>query len=119
MAAPVAVILVNPWHLAAADDVADLRRHALAERIQPRGRRDQQGDADRDEHHRLQGRLHEVIIHNGALAPMKIRERYEAKADIGGKLAQLGSRLIQSTARKLAARFFTAFADAVNENAEA
>ena len=44
--------------------------------------------------------------------------RYEAKADIGGKLAQLGSRLIQSTARKLAARFFTAFADAVNENAE-
>ena len=36
--------------------------------------------------------------------------RYEARAEIGGKLAQLGSRLIQSTAKKLAASFFTAFA---------
>ena len=36
---------------------------------------------------------------------------YDAKAEIGGKLAQLGSRLIQSTARKLAGKFFTAFAD--------
>jgi carbon monoxide dehydrogenase subunit G len=41
--------------------------------------------------------------------------RYEAKAEIGGKLAQLGSRLIQSTAKKLAAKFFTAFAEVVNE----
>ncbi len=32
--------------------------------------------------------------------------RYEAKAEIGGKLAQLGSRLVQSTARKLSAKFF-------------
>ena len=39
--------------------------------------------------------------------------RYDAKADIGGKLAQLGSRLIQSTAKKLAAKFFTSFAGAV------
>ncbi len=37
--------------------------------------------------------------------------RYEAKAEIGGKLAQLGSRLIQSTAKKLAAKFFTSFAE--------
>ncbi|SFR08479.1 CoxG family protein [Poseidonocella sedimentorum] len=37
--------------------------------------------------------------------------RYEAKADIGGKLAQLGSRLIQSTAKKLAAKFFKSFAE--------
>lgn len=43
--------------------------------------------------------------------------RYEAKAVIGGKLAQLGSRLIQSTAKKLAAKFFKSFADVVNENA--
>lgn len=42
--------------------------------------------------------------------------RYEAKAEIGGKLAQLGSRLIQSTAKKLAARFFTSFAEAMDEN---
>ena len=36
--------------------------------------------------------------------------RYDAKAEIGGKLAQLGSRLIESTAKKLAAKFFTSFA---------
>ncbi|MCV6592742.1 MAG: carbon monoxide dehydrogenase subunit G [Silicimonas sp.] len=45
--------------------------------------------------------------------------RYEAKAEIGGKLAQLGSRLIQSTARKLAAKFFKSFAEVVNEEAAA
>ena len=44
---------------------------------------------------------------------------YSATADIGGKLAQLGSRLIQGTAKKLAARFFKSFADVVGEgNAE-
>jgi hypothetical protein len=42
--------------------------------------------------------------------------RYEANADIGGKLAQLGSRLIQGTAKKLAAKFFKSFADVVNED---
>ncbi|MDE4133596.1 carbon monoxide dehydrogenase subunit G [Phaeobacter sp. QD34_3] len=36
---------------------------------------------------------------------------YTAKADIGGKLAQLGSRLIQSTAKKLAAKFFKSFSE--------
>ena len=45
--------------------------------------------------------------------------RYEAKAEISGKLAQLGSRLIQSTAKKLAAKFFKSFADVVNEDAAA
>ncbi|MEM9433978.1 MAG: carbon monoxide dehydrogenase subunit G [Pseudomonadota bacterium] len=45
--------------------------------------------------------------------------RYEAKAEIGGKLAQLGSRLIQSTAKKLAAKFFKSFADVVNEDVAA
>ncbi|AGI66484.1 putative carbon monoxide dehydrogenase subunit G [Octadecabacter antarcticus 307] len=42
--------------------------------------------------------------------------RYNAKADIGGKLAQLGGRLIQSTAKKLAAKFFKSFADVVGEH---
>ena len=42
--------------------------------------------------------------------------RYTAKADIGGKLVQLGSRLIQSTAKKLAAKFFSSFANVVNED---
>lgn len=45
--------------------------------------------------------------------------RYTAKAEIGGKLAQLGSRLIQGTAKKLAGTFFTAFAEQVSTNAEA
>jgi len=34
---------------------------------------------------------------------------YEARAQVGGKLARLGSRLIDSTAKKLAARFFDNF----------
>jgi len=42
--------------------------------------------------------------------------RYEATADIGGKLAQLGSRLIQGTAKKLAAKFFNNFAARVGAN---
>lgn len=45
--------------------------------------------------------------------------RYEAKAEVGGKLAQLGSRLIQSTAKKLAGNFFTSFAEVVDEDAGA
>ena len=35
---------------------------------------------------------------------------YEAEAQVGGKLAQLGGRLIDSTARKLAGEFFEGFA---------
>lgn len=42
---------------------------------------------------------------------------YEVKADVGGKLAQLGSRLIDSTARKLAGDFFTRFGELVAEPA--
>jgi len=39
--------------------------------------------------------------------------QYEAKADVGGKLAQLGGRLIDATARKLAGEFFRNFSAAV------
>lgn len=35
---------------------------------------------------------------------------YEAKAEIGGKIASLGGRLIQATSRKLADEFFGKFA---------
>ena len=42
---------------------------------------------------------------------------YTANAEIGGKLAQLGSRLIQSTAKKLAAKFFKSFSEVVVEEA--
>jgi carbon monoxide dehydrogenase subunit G len=38
---------------------------------------------------------------------------YDVKAQIGGKLAQLGGRLIDSTAKKLAAEFFEKFGEAV------
>ena len=41
--------------------------------------------------------------------------RYDAKADIGGKLAQLGSRLIQGTAKKLAGKFFKDFANIMDD----
>ncbi|MFG1421642.1 CoxG family protein [Roseixanthobacter liquoris] len=34
---------------------------------------------------------------------------YEVSADVGGKLAQLGARLIDATAKKLAGEFFTNF----------
>lgn len=38
---------------------------------------------------------------------------YTVKADVGGKIAQLGSRLIDSTSRKLAGQFFTSFGEKV------
>jgi len=38
---------------------------------------------------------------------------YQAKAQVGGKIAQLGSRLIKSTAAKLADKFFKNFRDAL------
>ena len=37
------------------------------------------------------------------------RLEYAAKATIGGKLAQVGSRLVDGVAKKLAEQFFTAF----------
>ncbi len=39
--------------------------------------------------------------------------RYEARADVGGKLASVGSRLVQGVARKNADDFFSAFARAL------
>lgn len=38
---------------------------------------------------------------------------YAAKADVGGKMAQLGSRLITSTSKKLAGQFFSTFGQRV------
>lgn len=42
--------------------------------------------------------------------------RYTAVADVGGKIAQLGSRLILGTARKLAETFFGNLKDAMTAN---
>ncbi|MDI7864739.1 carbon monoxide dehydrogenase subunit G [Rhizobiaceae bacterium n13] len=43
--------------------------------------------------------------------------QYDVKAQIGGKLAQLGSRLIDSTSKKLAEQFFADFNAAVSARA--
>lgn len=43
----------------------------------------------------------------------KTRLTYDVDAQVGGKLAQIGSRLIDSTARKMADDFFKRFAKAV------
>ncbi len=45
--------------------------------------------------------------------------RYDASADIGGKLAQLGNRLVQGTAKKLSAKFFDNFAKQVGSGTAA
>jgi carbon monoxide dehydrogenase subunit G len=39
---------------------------------------------------------------------------YAAKAEVGGKIAQLGSRLIESTSKKLAGQFFSTFNEKVS-----
>ena len=41
------------------------------------------------------------------------RLSYQVKANVGGKLAQIGSRLVDAAARKLADDFFTAFNEKV------
>ncbi len=43
---------------------------------------------------------------------------YDVDAQVGGKLAQIGSRLIDSTAKKMAADFFKKFNKIVSESAE-
>lgn len=44
---------------------------------------------------------------------------YTASADVGGKIAQLGNRLIAGTAKKLADQFFADFAAAVTAREQA
>jgi len=46
------------------------------------------------------------------------RLQYTAKATIGGKLAQVGSRLVDGVAKKLAENFFTKFNEHVSGGAE-
>ena len=40
---------------------------------------------------------------------------YEVNADVGGKLAQLGGRLIEGTSKRLAGQFFESFKEIVGE----
>ncbi|MGH6660790.1 MAG: CoxG family protein [Rhodospirillales bacterium] len=46
-----------------------------------------------------------TLIEDGAAT----RLRYEVDADVGGKLAQVGARLIEGSSKKLAGEFFAAF----------
>ena len=48
----------------------------------------------------------------------KTRMRYEVKADIGGKLAQLGGPLVKKTAQKLAGIFFSRFEKLVADESD-
>ena len=48
------------------------------------------------------------------IGPNETRLKYVASADVGGKIAQLGSRLIESTSKKLAGEFFTKFGERVS-----
>jgi uncharacterized protein len=45
--------------------------------------------------------------------------QYTAEAQVGGKLAQIGSRLIQGSAKKIADSFFAKFAQVVGDGAPA
>lgn len=45
------------------------------------------------------------------------RLQYTAKATIGGKLAQVGSRLVDGVAKKMADQFFSAFNNHLTESA--
>ena len=40
---------------------------------------------------------------------------YVARADVGGKLASIGSRIVQSAAKKMADQFFAAFVKTISE----
>ena len=55
------------------------------------------------------------LIEEGEITTLK----YQAKAETGGKIAQLGSRLITSTTRKLAKAFFQSFETIMTGNKEA
>ncbi len=52
------------------------------------------------------------------VVPEGTKLSYAVKAQIGGKLAQLGSRLIDSTVKKLADQFFQNFSDTVSPRSE-
>lgn len=60
-----------------------------------------------------------AVVRLEAEGPDSTILHYTADAQIGGKLAQLGSRLIDSTAQKLAGDFFNSFAAALAPQAPA
>lgn len=51
----------------------------------------------------------QALVALEALAPQQTRLSYEVSASVGGKLAQIGSRLVDLAAQKLAEDFFARF----------
>jgi uncharacterized protein len=60
-----------------------------------------------------------ATVQLSALSPTQTQMDYTVDAQIGGKLAMLGSRLIDSTAQSLAGQFFTKFASLMKAEANA
>lgn len=60
----------------------------------------------------------DIEVSLDALEPTVTMLRYGVKANVGGKLAQLGSRMIDAAARKSADDFFDFFGKQVNSRAE-
>lgn len=60
----------------------------------------------------------DIEVSLDALEPTVTLLRYGVKANVGGKLAQLGSRMIDAAARKSADDFFELFGKQVNERAK-
>ena len=52
-----------------------------------------------------------VLVEEG---PSVTLLKYSAKADVGGKMAQLGSRLMESTSKKLTGQFFSTLNEKVS-----
>ncbi len=55
-------------------------------------------------------------VHLKEEGPASTLLTYDVEAKVGGKLAQVGSRLIDGTAKKMADQFFTAFAQQVGDS---
>ena len=60
-----------------------------------------------------------AAVRLSAISAEETQLDYDVDAQVGGKLAMLGSRLIDSTAQSLAKQFFTKFAAAVKAQAAA
>ncbi|MEX0590878.1 MAG: carbon monoxide dehydrogenase subunit G [Xanthobacteraceae bacterium] len=56
---------------------------------------------------------------NLAEVPEGTKLTYKAEANVGGKIAQLGQRLIAGSAKKIADRFFSNFTAALTERSKA
>ncbi|HLW89926.1 MAG TPA: carbon monoxide dehydrogenase subunit G [Roseiarcus sp.] len=58
-----------------------------------------------------------VRLSDAAGTPGSTILKYDVEANVGGKIAQLGSRLIDGVAKKMADQFFAGFAAAVGQGA--